>query len=133
MTKLDRFKIATARRLRATMTDAERILWLNLSSIPLEGTHFRRQEPIGPYFPDFISLRLKLIVEVDGPIHENAGQRRRDLERTVWFEREGYRIIRFSNFRIQTDMNSVLAEIEAAIAERKNRVEFATGDTPPRR
>ncbi|WP_352812352.1 DUF559 domain-containing protein [Mesorhizobium sp. M0387] len=43
MPKLDRFKLQSAQRLRAAMTDEERILWRHLWRIPVEGTHFRRQ------------------------------------------------------------------------------------------
>ncbi|WP_425339697.1 endonuclease domain-containing protein [Mesorhizobium opportunistum] len=82
MPKLDRFKLQSAQRLRAAMTDEERILWRHLWRIPVEGTHFRRQASVGIYFPDFISHRLKLIIEVDGAHHSFDGQQRHDERRT---------------------------------------------------
>ena len=128
MSKLDRFKRRGARDGR-TETDAEQMLWENLYRIPLEGTHFRRQVEIGPYRADFGSLRLKLLIEIDGPIHQEPEQKERDLRRDQWLESEGYRVIRFSNHDVTTDMNSVLSAIGLAIENQKH----APDDTPPRR
>ncbi len=116
MSKLDRFKRKPVRQARLE-TDAEQTLWDNLDRIPIEGSHFRRQVEIGPFRSDFGSLRLRLLVEVDGPIHADAAHRRRDAQRTGWPENEGYRVIRFSNHQVTTDMNGVLAAIRQAIAE----------------
>ena len=136
MSKLDRFKRRTARHGRAE-TDAEQALWDNLYRIPLEGTHFRRQVEIGPYRADFGSLRLKLLIEIDGLIHEESAQKERDLLRDEWLENEGYRVIRFSNHHVATDMNSVLSAIELAIENQRQalRSETARHLTPalPRR
>ena len=128
MSNLDRFKRRGVRDGR-TETDAERVLWENLYRIPLEGTHFRRQVEIGPYRADFGSLRLKLLIEIDGPIHQEPEQEERDLRRDQWLESEGYRVIRFSNHDVTTDMNSVLSAIGLAIENQKH----APDDTPPRR
>ena len=128
MSNLDRFKRRGVRDGR-TETDAEQVLWENLYRIPLEGTHFRRQVEIGPYRADFGSLRLKLLIEIDGPIHQEPEQEERDLRRDQWLESEGYRVIRFSNHDVTTDMNSVLSAIGLAIENQKH----APDDTPPRR
>ena len=118
MSKLDRFKRKGARHGRAE-TDAEQALWNNLNRIPVEGSHFRRQVRIGPYRADFGSLRLKLLIEVDGPVHDEASQRQHDIERTIWLENEGYRVMRFSNHEVTTDMNSVLGAIALAVDSRR--------------
>ena len=128
MSKLDRFKRRGVRDSR-TETDAEQVLWENLYRIPLEGTHFRRQVEIGPYRADFGSLRLKLLIEIDGPIHQEPEQKERDLRRDQWLESEGYHVIRFSNHDVTTDMNSALNAIGLAIENQKH----APDDTPPRR
>jgi very-short-patch-repair endonuclease len=128
MSKLDRFKRRGARDGR-TETDAEQALWDNLYRIPLEGTHFRRQVEIGPYRADFGSLRLKLLIEIDGQIHQEPAHPERDHHRDKWLESEGYRVIRFSNHDVTTDMNSVLSAIGLAIENQKH----ALDDTPPRR
>lgn len=114
MSKLDRFKRKKARHDRID-TDAEQALWDNLYRIPLEGSHFRKQVEIGPYRADFGSLRLRLLIEVDGAIHNEASHRRYDRERTNWLAAEGYRVIRFSNQEVMTDMNHVLATIQQSV------------------
>ena len=114
MSKHESFKQKGARRLRAE-TDAEQALWDNLYRIPLEGSHFRRQIEIGPYRADFGSLRLKLLIEVDGKVHDELARMEHDRERTNWLENEGYRVIRFSNLDVTTEMNSVLNAIDLAI------------------
>ena len=62
-------RVANARRLRSTMTDAEHALWLLLRSRRLQGHKFRRQVPVGPYVADFVCLSARLIVEADGGQH----------------------------------------------------------------
>lgn len=120
--KLDRFKLQSAQRLRAAMTDEERVLWRHLWLIPVEGTHFRKQASVGIYFPDFISHRLKLIIEVDGAHHSFDDQQRHDERRTKWFESQGYRVIRFWNHEIKNELDSVLDTIYAAVEERKSHL-----------
>ena len=92
--KLDRFKIAS-RRLRAGSTDAEAKLWKHLWRIPIEGTHFRRQVPIGRYFADFACHQIGLIIELDGSQHQADAARRYDAERTAFLESQGYHVARF--------------------------------------
>nr|WP_246665417.1 DUF559 domain-containing protein [Rhizobium tropici] len=87
--KLDRFKIANSRRLRAGSTDAEVKLWKHLWRIPIEGTYFRRQVPIGRYFADFACHRIGLIIKLDGSQHAEDAARRYDAERTAYLENQG--------------------------------------------
>ncbi|MGX5829124.1 endonuclease domain-containing protein [Mesorhizobium sp. 43Arga] len=72
------------------------------------------------YVPDFISHRLKLIIEVDGAHHSFDDQQRHDERRTKWFESPGYRVIRFWNHEIKNELDSVLDTIYAAVEERKS-------------
>ncbi|WP_366663952.1 DUF559 domain-containing protein, partial [Mesorhizobium sp.] len=127
MPKLDRFKLQSARRLRAAMTEEERRLWRHLWRIPVEGTHFRRQASVGGYYPDFISHRLKLIIEVDGFQHGFDGQQCHDAVRTRWFESQGYRVVRFWNHEIKNELDSVLDTIYAAVEERKSHLGLRDG------
>jgi very-short-patch-repair endonuclease len=120
MPKLDRFRITSARRLRAAMTDEERILWHHLWRIPVEGTHFRKQAPIGPFYADFVSHRLKLVVELDGGHHAQNVQKDHDDRRTAWLEENGYRVIRFWNGEVRKELESVLDTIYAAVEERRS-------------
>ena len=100
-----------ARELRRTMTESERLLWSHLRNRQLGGLKFRRQHPIGPFIVDFYCAAKRLVVEVDGRIHEGQGDR--DAVRTENLEEHGYRVIRFRNERVLADVESVLTDIEA--------------------
>ena len=72
---------AAAKRLRANTTPHERTLWRALKELPLDGTHFRRQAPIGPYVVDFFCPAKHLIIELDGGHHNDDDTAQRDRER----------------------------------------------------
>lgn len=101
-------RIARARELRRNATDAEKRLWTLLRE-KLPSAKFRRQVPIGPYFADFASHAVRLVVELDGGQHEEAA----DAPRTAFLEREGYRVIRFWNHDVMQNLEGVLATIAA--------------------
>ncbi|GAA0572828.1 hypothetical protein GCM10008942_21940 [Rhizomicrobium electricum] len=67
--------IPRARALRHRLTDAERILWSRLRCHDFGGLHFRKQHPLGPYIADFVCLKAKLVVEVDGATHSTDDER----------------------------------------------------------
>src|ERR1700688_3226160 len=100
-----------AKKLRASTTPHERVLWRALKQLPLEGTHFRRQAPIGPYVVDFFCPAKRLIVELDGGHHHEDETAKRDPGRQLWLEQDGYRVIRFWNSDISSDLNAVLERI----------------------
>jgi very-short-patch-repair endonuclease len=100
-----------AKKLRANTTPHERILWRALRELPTEGTHFRRQAPIGPYVVDFFCPAKRLVIELDGGHHNDDEVVRRDRERQLWLEQEGYRVIRFWNSEINNDLTAVLERI----------------------
>src|SRR5690349_8167824 len=97
----------TAKRLRANTTPHERKLWRALKEIPVEGTHFRRQAPIGPYVVDFFCPAARLVIELDGGHHNEDDIAKRDGERQLWLEGEGYRVVRFWNSEIADELNAV--------------------------
>ena len=66
--KANPFVFELAKDLRRNMTDAENLLWFHLKEV-IEGLKFRRQHPIGIYIADFYCHNLKLIIELDGTIH----------------------------------------------------------------
>ena len=117
--KLDRFKIANSRRLRADATDAEAKLWKQLWRIPIEGTHFRRQVPIGRYFADFACHQIGLIIELDGSQHAEGAARRYDAERTAFLEGQGYHVVRFWNAEVIDEVEAVLDTIFAIVQQRQ--------------
>ena len=112
---IDRFRRATARRLRANSTDAEKRLWYHLRQMPALGTHFRRQVPIGPYVVDFACLAARLIVELDGSQHGAAKNELRDRIRTQWLESEGYRVMRVWNNDVRENIGGVMEAIYSAL------------------
>ena len=95
-----------ARSLRRNQTDAENRLWYFLRAHRFSGFKFRRQHPIGPYIVDFACPAEKLVVELDGGQHADAGYD--DEARDKWLEQRGYRVLRFWN-------NDVLAETQAVL------------------
>ena len=102
---------AAAKKLRANTTPHERILWCALKELPIEGTHFRRQAPIGRYVVDFFCPAKRLIIELDGGHHNAAATAQHDSERQAWLEKEGYRVIRFWNSDITGDLRAVMEKI----------------------
>ncbi|MDN4986887.1 endonuclease domain-containing protein [Bradyrhizobium sp. WYCCWR 13022] len=100
-----------AKKLRADATPHERMLWRALKELPMEGSHFRRQAPIGSYIVDFLCPAKHLIIELDGGHHNEDATAARDLERQRWLENEGCRVIRFWNSEITSDLTAVLERI----------------------
>ena len=101
-----------AKMLRREMTPAEKILWKHLKANRLNGLHFRRQQVVHGYYPDFYCHGHELIVEVDGGIHDL--QVEYDAEREEYLRSLGFRIIRFANEEIQKDLKGVLQRIVEA-------------------
>ncbi len=112
---IDRFRRATARRLREKSTETEVLLWKRLRAIEMDGTHFRRQVPIGPYVADFACLAARLVIELDGSQHNAEEQKDKDARRTRWFEREGFRVIRFWNNDLSQNIDGVMETVYAAV------------------
>ena len=105
-----------ARSLRKQQTNAEKLLWSRLRNRQLQGCKFRRQQPIGPYIADFLSLEPKLIIELDGGQH--AEQQEQDNQRTRYLHALGYRVLRFWNHEVLNDLDAVLEAIRIAIVVR---------------
>ena len=98
-------KTARARSLRRGSTHVELLLWRRLRDRQFCGCKFVRQEPIGPYYGDFICRERRLIVEVDGGQHaENPSDVRRDAFLTAL----GYRVVRIWNNDVLNNLDGVL-------------------------
>src|SRR5215213_9471335 len=105
---------ALARTMRAKPTDAERKLWWHLRyRLRASGSHFRRQVQIGRYIADFVCHASKIVIEVDGGQH--GVQVDRDAERTRFFEKEDYRVLRFWNNDVLKNVDGVLEVISIAL------------------
>lgn len=106
--------VSRARALRARMTDAERKLWSVLRGNQF-GAHFRRQVPQGPYYCDFLSVKAMLVVEVDGSQHYTREGLAYDNKRDAYLRGRGFRVIRFSNAEVLTNIEGVVRRISEYI------------------
>jgi len=100
-----------AARLRREMTDAELALWLQLRNRRLRGYKFRSQWTLGRHVADFCCLAARLVVEVDGSQHGEM----KDAKRTAALGERGFRVLRFWNNEVLTNMDGVLEVIGAAL------------------
>jgi very-short-patch-repair endonuclease len=100
-----------ARPLRHSATPAEDVLWAALRGRQLGGLKVRRQHPVGGYVLDFAIPDLHLGIELDGGVHD--GQMEDDARRTASLVEVGYRLIRFRNEDVLTNLDGVLARILA--------------------
>src|SRR5574344_984589 len=93
-------------------TPAEDKLWQYLSGRNIEGCSFTRQYIIGDSIADFACLDKKLVIEVDGGYHNNPEQKEYDALRTQAIEKQGYRVIRFTNEEVSAKLDFVLNTIK---------------------
>jgi histidinol dehydrogenase len=103
-----------SRRMRVEPTRAEAILWSQLRNRAL-GVRFRRQHVIDRFIVDFCCLDAKLIVEVDGPVHD--GQQARDAQREAHLRAAGFRFLRIANDEVEARLESVIGAIREALRE----------------
>ena len=106
-----------ARAMRRNPTEPEKRLWRSLSRSQLAGAKFRRQQVIHPYIVDFLCPAKALVVEVDGDTHDAGADRRRDAD----LEDKGFRVLRFGNADVMTNMSGVLAAIALTVAASPDR------------
>jgi ATP-dependent exoDNAse (exonuclease V) beta subunit/very-short-patch-repair endonuclease len=109
-----------AQEIRKAPTVAEKLLWTELKSKSLE-FKFRQQHLINDFIVDFVCLSKKLIIEVDGEYHFTEEQIQLDTERTRILNELGYKVIRFTNNEVLTNIHFVLANIKQ---ELNNQVEI---------
>ena len=97
--------------LRNNATNAEKKLWTHLRKSQLVDLKFRRQQGIGPYIVDFYCPELKLVIELDGAIHETTEAKEYDSERDKFLMQHEISVLRFRNKEIFDDIDSVLQTI----------------------
>jgi very-short-patch-repair endonuclease len=103
-----------AKHLRCNMTESENKLWRHLRAHRLNGEKFRRQQPIGPYVVDFVHFGARLIVEADGGQHNDSPH---DERRDAWLREQGFKVMRFWNNEIMSNLDGVLETVLAAATE----------------
>ena len=101
-----RFAAGAAKRLRASVTDAENKLWYHLRNRRFGGHKFVRQHPVGPYIVDFACREADLIIELDGGQHSLRTVS--DARRTEILKSHGYRVRRFWNADVLNNIDGVL-------------------------
>ena len=111
--------VARARDLRKRMTEAEELLWSNLRDKKLDGLKFRRQHPIWRFIADFYCHKAKLVIELDGGIHQEIETKERDINRTAEIERFEIKVIRFTNEEVLENIEEVLFKIKEECGKRK--------------
>ena len=116
-------RISFARELRQRQTRAEAKLWQALRGGRLDRQKWRRQAPVGPYYADFACEALRLIVELDGGVHDTDAQMDRDFLRQQALEGLGWFVLRFKNEDVLHDLYSTLEVI-------RQHARLAGGATP---
>ena len=101
-----------AKDLRKKLTGPERRLWYYLRANRL-GVKFQKQGVLAPYIVDFVARSERLVIELDGDTH--AGREGYDAARTRALEARGYRVLRFTNSDVMTNMDGVLRAILIAL------------------
>ena len=105
------------RELRRNLTPAEALLWRALKNSSIEGKKFRRQHGIGPYIADFYCPECRLIIELDGAVHEGPLEIERDETRTSYLKELGIRVMRFENRAVFESLELVLNSIRIELQE----------------
>jgi len=124
--KPDVFRLAE--RMRRNPTNAEKSLWKHLKKLRSTGFIFRRQHPIDFYIADFYCHKLKLVIEVDGEIHDIEETREHDDGRTGHLELYGIKVIRFTNEEVIENEDQVISQIRKYFDELASPALLGAGD-----
>ena len=93
-------------------------LWEHLRGNKLNGVNFRRQHALGNFIADFVSIKRKLVIELEG--NQHLEQEEYDVARTKYFESQGYTVIRFWNSQVMNDIDGVIRVIILAMKPESN-------------
>ena|ERR1039457_2754755 len=115
--------IEFAKRLRKHMTLAEKVIWQRLKGKNIKGLKFRRQHPIGHYTADFYCHKIRLVIEIDGPIHMKKECTVHDETRTAEMNRYDIKVIRFTNDEVRNHIGLVMNSIKEEILNRLTSTE----------
>ena len=107
------------REQRKSQTPAEKLMWLYLRGKKLSDFHFVRQYSLGPYILDFYCPRIKLAIEIDGPIHDSSGAVVYDKEREAYLRGQSVKIVRFRNEEVISNTKVVIKRLEPLLSIRE--------------
>lgn len=110
-------RVASARELRTRLTPAESLLWNALRGDQL-GYRVRRQHGVGPFVVDFCCVPARLVIEIDGDIHERPDVAEQDQWRSEYLVALGFTVIRFSNEQVLGELDQVIAAIRTELGNR---------------
>lgn len=115
---VDERKKTQARQLRSACTPAEKWLWHHLRNRKIDGLKFRRQQVIEGFVADFFCEEARLVIEVDGAIHDEAKQKKIDAHRERVFAARGIETLRLRNGTILNSIEECLLKIAVAAEQR---------------
>jgi very-short-patch-repair endonuclease len=113
------------------MTSQEVKLWLHLRHWRHRGFHFRRQSPLEGYIVDFVCMRERIIIEVDGGQHNQTCHELRDRIRDERLSRKSFRVLRFWNNDIDRNLAGVLEVIDRELQQGRPHPAGFAGHPPP--
>lgn len=116
--RVDEGKKRLSRELRTNQTQAEEILWENVRRNAIAGCKFRRQQIILGFIVDFYCDKARLVVEIDGGIHDMPDQKEKDDLRRSVFAEKGISEIRFKNDEVIWNINSVVSKLKSEVIKK---------------
>lgn len=119
-----------AKQNRKEATAAENTIWQEIRNRQIADCKFRRQHPIAGFIPDFVCLKKKLIIEIDGEYHSESEQIAFDKARENWLAEQGFTMLRFTNQMVNTALNTVLKDIEQALLNKETITDFESANSP---
>ena len=100
------YVIELARELRKRQTTSEKIIWEVVRNRRLQGFKFRRQQPVGRYIVDFLSIEGKLVIEIDGSIHNNTKEY--DYEKDAFLKSAGFSVLRLPAIFVEQNIEETV-------------------------
>ena len=123
--KADPLIFSKARELRNKLTPAEQVFWLRLKE-QFPKYKFRRQHPISIYIVDFYCHKLKLVIEIDGSVHDSEEAKLNDEKRQNDLENLNLIVIRFTNNQVKNEIELVIEKIFSTIEKITANKELST-------
>jgi very-short-patch-repair endonuclease len=112
---IDARKLSLARSFRRQPTPTEATAWRLLRGRRLLGLKFRRQQVIAGFIVDFYCASRRLVLELDGALHDHPDQAEHDARRTRALQKRAIHVLRLRNDQLD---EPTLLEVLAPYAER---------------
>jgi very-short-patch-repair endonuclease len=109
-----------ARKMRLTMTPAEKIFWQAIRKKAIEKCLFLRQKPVLTYIADFYCAELLLIIEIDGSSHDHKIEM--DVNRTMELNEYGYTVVRYMNKQVTESLPRVVRHLTRVVQYLRKRM-----------